>query len=84
MTAFLHWGNQSKIKMSKKQTHSQRLRKQHAFELLSIFQNKSRVLFWILKEHRAISVSFAAASHCPAAARSKLLHFSITLETTLS
>lgn len=29
---------------------------QHAFEVLIIFQIKSRVLFWILKEHRAIYV----------------------------
>lgn len=61
---FLHWGNQRKTrqkkKKQKKHRHTQCLKKQHAFDLLSIFQIKSRVLFWILKEHRAISLSLAA------------------------
>lgn len=72
LTAFLHWVNQSK-----KQTQTWCLKKQYAFELLSIFQNKSRVLLWIFKEHRAISVSCSSVD-------SKLGHFFMTLNATLS
>lgn len=85
LTAFLHWGNQTRTKkMRKKHTHTQCLKKQHAFELLSIFQNKSRVLFWILKEHRAISVSLLSSSGTPpSCCDGKLGHFSMTVQTTL-
>ena len=78
VTAFLLGGNQRKTKHEQKNVrHTLCLRKQHAFELLSIFQNKSRVLCWIIKEHRAISVfplcSSVALTCC---CNSKLQHFS--------
>lgn len=64
----LFYTGEIRWKKRAKNGRTQCLKKQHAFEPLSIFQNKSRVLFWILKEHRAISVSLTAALLSPAAA----------------